>query len=200
MPIGMDVTNKSLRSEKEKEVMGRKSNFILRNESGVALVVALLMIVILSLIGLASSSTSTFEIRLSGNKRGATDAFYTAEAGAQSVMANTGNFSTAYYAGVPDPNTLAVDLRNEWIDAKLTTPSLSLPSGVSYPEAPQVTIYHTTRSTPPKASGFSAIHFEFQNYIIDSIGRDQLDAGANRPNCEIREKVVRLVPTMQGGY
>lgn len=180
--------------------MGRKSNLILRNESGVALVVALLMIVILSLIGLASSSTSTFEIRLSGNKRGATDAFYTAEAGAQSVMASTGNFSTAYYVAVPDSSSLAVELRNELIDSKLTSPSLSLPSGVSYQEAPQVTIYHTTKSTPPTASGFSAIHFEFQHYIIDSIGRDQLDASANRSNCQIREKVVRLVPTMQGGY
>ena len=180
--------------------MGRKSNLILRNESGVALVVALLMIVILSLIGLASSSSSTFEIRLSGNKRGATDAFYTAEAGAQSVMANTGNFSTSYYVAVPDSNSLAVELRNESIDSKMTSPSLSLPSGVSYHEAPQVIIYHTTRSTPPKASGFSAVHFEFQHYIIDSIGRDQLDASANRSNCQIREKVVRLVPTMQGGY
>ncbi len=200
MPIGMDGKNKSLRREKEKEDMRKKSNLVLRNESGVALVAALLMIVILSLIGLASSSTSTFEIRLSGNKRGATDAFYTAEAGAQSVMANTGNFSTGYYVAVPDSSSLAVELRNESIDSKLTSPSLSLPSGVSYPEAPQVTIYHTTRSTPPKESGFSAIHFEFQHYIIDSIGRDQLDASANRSNCQIREKVVRLVPTMQGGY
>ena len=67
--------------EKEQRVMDKKSNLILGNQSGVALVVALLMIVLLSLIGLASSSTSTFEIRLSGNKRGATDAFYTADGG-----------------------------------------------------------------------------------------------------------------------
>jgi len=179
--------------------MGKKSNLILRNESGVALVVALLMIVILSLIGLASSSTSTFEIKLSGNKRGATDAFYTADAGAQSVMANSGNFSTSYY-GSFDLNSLPVELRNELIDSRLTSPSLSLPSGVSYPEGPQVTIYHTSKSSAPKASGFSAINFLFEQYIIDSIGRDQLDASANRPNCEIREKVVRLIPTMQGGY
>ena len=198
MPKVTDVKKKSFR--KEKEVMGKKSNLILRNESGVALVVALLMIVILSLIGLASSSTSTFEIKLSGNKRGATDAFYTAEAGAQSVMANTGNFSTTYYAAVSDLNSLPVELRNELIDSRLTSPSLSLPSGVSYPEGPQVTIYHTTKSSPPIASGFSAINFEFQQYIIDSIGRDQLDVSANRSKCEIREKVVRLIPTMQGGY
>ncbi len=69
--------------EKEQRVMDKKSNLILRNESGAALVVALLMIVILSLIGIASSSNSTFEIRLSGNKRGATDAFYSADCRAE---------------------------------------------------------------------------------------------------------------------
>jgi len=210
MPKVTDVKKKSFRRKKEKAVMGKKSNLILRNESGVALVVALLMIVILSLIGLASSSTSTFEIKLSGNKRGVTDAFYTAEAGAQSVMANTGNFSTSYYADF-DLNSLPVELRNELIDHRYPgdpeNPTLeeknrmfSYPDGVFYQDAPLVTIYHTTKSSPPIASGFSAINFEFQQYIIDSIGRDQLDVSANRSNCEIREKVVRLIPTMQGGY
>jgi Tfp pilus assembly protein PilX len=61
--------------------MLKESKLILGNQSGAALVVALLMIVILSLIGIASSSNSTFEIRLSGNKRGSTDAFYTACSG-----------------------------------------------------------------------------------------------------------------------
>jgi len=198
MPKVTDVKKKSFR--KEKEVMGKKSNLILRNESGVALVVALLMIVILSLIGLASSSTSTFEIKLSGNKRGATDAFYTADGGSQSVLANLGNFSTAYYTTVSDPNTLPVELRNEGIVSKQTSPSFSSPAGISYHEAPQVTIYYTNTGNPPKALGLSAINFEFNYYIIDSVGRDQLDASANKSNCEIREKVVRLIPTMQGGY
>ena len=54
--------------EKEQRVMDKKSNLILRNESGVALVVALLMIVILSLIGsprplLRRSRSSSPEIR-----------------------------------------------------------------------------------------------------------------------------------------
>jgi len=194
--------------------MGKKSNLILRNESGVALVVALLMIVILSLIGLASSSNSTFEIRLSGNKRGATDAFYTAEAGSQSVMANIGNFSTAYYTPVdpavefdPVMHPEKTELGSENIDSRYppdpqNPPStmFSYPGGVSYQESPVVTIYHTTTTNPPKGLGFSALNFEFQNYIIDSIGRDQLDVGANKSTCQIREKVVRLVPTMQGGY
>jgi hypothetical protein len=200
LPKVINVKNKSLRREKEKEVMGKKSNLILRNESGAALVVALLMIVILSLIGLASSSTSTFEIKLSGNKRGATDAFYTADGGSQSVLANLVNFSTAYYTNVPDVSGLPVELQNEGVVSKQTSPSLSSPAGISYAKAPQVTIYYTNLGAPPKGLGFSAINFEFNYYIIDSTGKDQLDTSANRSNCEIREKVVRLIPTMQGGY
>jgi hypothetical protein len=189
--------------------MGKKLNLVLRNESGVALVVALFMIVILSLIGLASSSTSTFEIRLSGNKRGAADAFYTAEAGSQSVLANVGNFTIASYQTLtPDEKSnLPLELQNESIEERYppdpqNPPStmFSYPGGVSYQEAPVVTIYHTSITSPPKGLGFSAINFEFQNYIVDSIGRDQLDVDANKSTCQVREKLVRLVPTMQGGY
>jgi hypothetical protein len=100
-----------------------------------------------------------------------------------------------------------VELRNESIDSKYppdpqNPPStmFSYPGGVSYQEAPAVTIYHTTTAGPPRGLGFSAVHFEFQNYIIDSIGRDQLDVGINKSTCQVREKMVRLVPTMQGGY
>ena len=115
----MDIDNTSLPKirgrEKEQKAMSKKSNLILRNESGVALVVALLMIVILSLIGLASSSSSTFEIRLSGNKRGATDAFYSADAGAKSVMADITNFNTTA-ASITTANCDTNALLKAWQD------------------------------------------------------------------------------------
>jgi type IV pilus assembly protein PilX len=65
----------------------------IKDQSGVALVLALVMIVILTLIGLASTYTSTFEMKLSGNKRGTTDAFYAADSGVQVIVANVENFS-----------------------------------------------------------------------------------------------------------
>ena len=73
--------------------MSSKAHFILKDQSGVALVIALIMIVVLTLIGLASTYTSTFEMKLSGNKRGTTDAFYPADSGIQVVVANIENFS-----------------------------------------------------------------------------------------------------------
>jgi len=53
---------------------------ILRTEKGVALVIALIMLLILTFIGINAISTTTFETSLSGNERVATSAFYASEA------------------------------------------------------------------------------------------------------------------------
>jgi hypothetical protein len=63
--------------------MGRN---ILKNEQGVALVIALLMLLVLTLIGISSITSTTFEANISGNERVGTEAFYTAEAGVQEAI------------------------------------------------------------------------------------------------------------------
>jgi len=176
--------------------MKKGNHFILKNESGAALVVALLMIVILSLIGIASSSNSTFEIRLSGNKRGATDAFYTADAGLKAVMGDTANFTCP-----ENPNTPTAppaEIVSEVILGKRTATSgfnFILPAGFVFGTAPTMIIYRTNQTRVPRGLGMSALAFRYNYYIIDSIGQDQMDLSLIRSNCEIREKVVRLVPT-----
>jgi Tfp pilus assembly protein PilX len=174
--------------------MLKESKLILDNQSGAALVVALLMIVILSLIGIASSSNSTFEIRLSGQKRGSTDAFYTADGGAKAVLPDVANFNTSsgYTTSL---GTLPAELQTESIDQKNTSPTLVVPSSVSFASPPQVTIYHTTTTKIPRGLGTSAIAFHYNYYIIDSIGQDQMDLSLIRSRCEVREKIVRLIPT-----
>jgi hypothetical protein len=178
------------------KTMLKESKLILGNQSGMALVVALLMIVLLSLIGIASSSNSTFEIKLSGNKRGSTDAFYTADGGAKSVLPDIANFNTSsgYTTSL---GTLPTELQSESIDQRTMSPkpTLDVPGGVSFTSPPQVTIYHTTVTKVPRGLGTSAIAFLYNYYIIDSTGQDQMDLSLIRSSCEIREKIVRLVPT-----
>jgi Tfp pilus assembly protein PilX len=53
---------------------------ILRDKNGVALVIALIMLLILTFIGISAISTTTFETNITGNERVATDAFYASEA------------------------------------------------------------------------------------------------------------------------
>ncbi len=162
--------------------MGKKILSRLNNQSGVALVIALIMIVILTLIGLASTYTSTIEIKLSGNKRGATDAFYSADSGIQVVMANIENFDL--------PGKYVNNKYDPFTDPKNPNPTKA-----------KVTIqYDATKEGPPRGSGFSAMNFEFRHYVIDSIGYDQMDLSFVKSASEIEQKVVRLVPTLQGGY
>src|SRR4030043_731939 len=95
-----------------------KANFSLKDQSGAALVIALIIMVVLTVIALASSFTSIFEIKLSGNKRGTTDAFYTADGGVQAVLPVITNFYTSNYTIIPNSGSLPQTIRNESIDSK----------------------------------------------------------------------------------
>lgn len=62
------------------------NNRILRNQEGVILVVALLILLVITLIGISSISSTIFESNISGNERIGTTAFYAAEAILQSAI------------------------------------------------------------------------------------------------------------------
>jgi hypothetical protein len=162
--------------------MPKRTIYPLKDQSGVALVLALIMIVILTLIGLASTYTSTFEMKLSGNKRGTTDAFYAADSGVQVIVANVDNFSL--------PGKYVDNKYDPFTDPKNPNPT----------KANVLIQYDTTQEGSPRGSGFSAISFEFKHFVIDSKGQDQLDLSLVKSAAEIEQKVVRLVPTLQGGY
>jgi Tfp pilus assembly protein PilX len=53
------------------------------NERGIVLIIALMLLLVLTIIGINSISTTTFESIISGNERLANIAFYSAEAGIQ---------------------------------------------------------------------------------------------------------------------
>ena len=182
--------------------MEMKTNKLLNDRSGFALVVALMMMVVLTLLGMTAMSSSTVEMTLTGNKRGATNALYAADASAQSVLASIGNFAvddTAKYK-VVETSKLPADLRDEPIDKNYSSPSFPLPAGVTFKVAPQVNIYHLTQKTAPRGAGFSATNFGYEHLLIDAVGKDQLQAGSNGSTCQIRERVVNILPTSQGGY
>jgi Tfp pilus assembly protein PilX len=75
--------------------MNEKQDGFLKNESGAAMVIALIAMVVLTVIGLAATFTSTFEILLSGEKKRATDAFYAADSEINVIMLDYTNFDPA---------------------------------------------------------------------------------------------------------
>jgi hypothetical protein len=154
-----------------------------KNESGAALVIVLMMMIVLTLIGLASIYASTFELKLSGNKRGSTEAFYAAENGVQTVVANIENFNLSKY----DSTTNRYEPTSD-------------PQNPNPPKAKVIIEHDTTREGPPRGSGYSATNFEFERFLIRSTGQDQTEMSPTKSTCDVEEKVVRLVPTLQGGY
>ena len=148
----------------------------MRNQSGSALVIALIMMIVITLIALASSYTSIFEIKLSGNKRGSTDAFYAADTGVNEVTTNTANFNLNSYDSGTHKYSPFSDLTN-------TTPN---------PTKAQVDITHLpAQAGPPRGTGFSAYNLGYAYYQVQSNGKDQAGSGSTST---LQEEVVRLLP------
>ena len=148
----------------------------LRNQSGAALVIALIMMIVLTLIGLASTYTSIFEIKLSGNKRGTTDAFYAADSGVQIAMANIDNFDLSTYVS-QNKNLYSQDTDNP------------------NPTHAEIIIYRDTMNQGgPRGFGMGTQQVDFAHFLIESKGHDQFESSLIKSNCQIDQKVVRLIP------
>ena len=162
--------------------MKTKLLVISKDQSGVALVIALLMIVVLSLIAVSSAYRSIFEIKHSGNTRASTNAFYSADSAVQVVVTNAENFNV--------PGKYINNKYDPFKDSSNPNPTQA-----------KVTIrYDATQEGSPKGSGFSAINFEFEHFLIEATGQDQMELGLASSGCIIEEKVVKVAPTLQGGY
>ena len=80
---------------------------ILRDHSGVTLVIALMILLVLTLIGISAISTTTFETNIAGNNRLYNRAFYSSDAGVDYFFSR-GNFYISL-----TPSTGTVDSRTD---------------------------------------------------------------------------------------
>ena len=85
----------------------KKLIFRLRDKDGSALVMALMILVILTLIGIAATNTSTIEIQIAGNEKTYKEAFYKADAGVSFVVATYPLLSSS---------SISVDINNDGND------------------------------------------------------------------------------------
>jgi Tfp pilus assembly protein PilX len=162
--------------------MLKRSGIFLKDQRGVALVIALFMIIVLSLIGLASVSGSVFEIKLSGNKRGVTNAFYAADSGTQVAASNLASFDLSKY-----------DAANQY---KYSQDA----SNINPTKADIVITHDTMRSGAPRGSGMGATgSIGFMYFLVESTGQDQVESNFLKSNCTVEQEVMRIIPTMQGG-
>lgn len=157
-----------------------KKTSLLKNEKGAVLVIALIMMVVLTLIGIAGSFTSIFEIMISGHKRGSTNAFYSADSGVQVVVANIDNFNptdTAKY--------VSNQYKNPFTDPQNPNPT-NASVAISYQQS-------GCRGIPV------GIDFDCLHFMVESRGEDQVQSGPNRSTATIQQKVVRVIPLPEEG-
>ena len=149
-------------------MMNRKQDGSFRNESGVAIVIALIMMIVLTVIGLAATFTSTFEILLSGEKRRTTDAFYAADSGINVIMLKYDNFIPGRldYDPFSDPQNQNITK----VDARIN--------------------YDPNKKGPPKSYGFS---LNYAYFWIGSKGND-LTGMNSKSTCTMDQNVVRVLP------
>lgn len=158
--------------------MKKKTNF-LKDQRGAVLVIALIMMVVLTLIGIAGSFTSIFEIMISGHKRGSTNAFYSADSGVQVVVANIDNFN-------PTDTTKYVDNKYN----PFTDPNNPNPTNASV----TISYHHNGCRGIPVGTDFDCLHF-----MVESRGEDQIASGSNKSTANIQQKVVRVIPQPEEG-
>jgi len=132
---------------------------VLRNryENGSITVIALMMLVVLTLIGIAVTRTSTTDIRIAGNLVPYKQDFYVAEGGLHREAAELGRGNYP----VPDieiPVTLATHM-----DMGLPGPAHEV-LGIPY----EFSVDYLGYFKPP--AGFSIIHFSRYDYLVDVKG------------------------------
>ncbi len=152
--------------------MASKTNTILKKQSGTALVVALIMMVVITLIALASSYTSIFEIGISGNKRGKTNAFFVADGCINELASSPATFDLTNFTHVLIANTTS----------KYDSPTTSCGSGSI--------IAFLNQSGAPRGGGWGT-GSAYAYFELNCTGNDTAGSAAI---ARMEENVMRLLP------
>lgn len=82
---------------------------VLRDDQGVSLVVALLILLVLTILGISAINTTTFETNIAGNERLYNNAFYAADSGVDYFYGTISTYLTMYInnpgATIPQVNS-----------------------------------------------------------------------------------------------
>jgi len=165
--------------------MATKINTILRNQSGAALVIALIMIVVITLIALASSYTSIFEMKISGNIRGLTNAFYAADAGINAITAQPSSF--------PLISNTGASLNYPFQNANVQNPA-------NIPSSNASITYYKNLEGPPRGGGYSAVNVSYAYFLVQCTGSDSAVTGVSAVNgakVTLYEDVMQIIPIAQ---
>ena len=151
----------------------------INSERGFALVTSLLILAVMTIIGIAATTTSTIELKIAGNENQYTRTFYNNEGVLINTMETPGTWLTtdfltaletaASYSSISNDTTAeirCIESTNTPIP-ELSTGANNLPAQLH-------------RDSPPSGSGYSMKHFEVHRYGITTTsasGNTQIQTG-----------------------
>ena len=144
-----------------------------QNQSGFALLVALLMLLILTIIGISGMGDSILDLRMTGNIQSLYDSMQQADSGVTAVMSQRNTLFT----GIDRSDIFASGGSNALKD--YIQPTVN------------VDYLYEDQSTSRQAAGFSQQNFSDEYYIVDSAHSDS----ATGANTHVYQGVIRkLLP------
>ncbi|MBW2643127.1 MAG: pilus assembly PilX N-terminal domain-containing protein [Deltaproteobacteria bacterium] len=149
-----------------------KEKYLPENEKGSITVLAVVLLMLLTLLGIAATTTSSIEVRIAGNELRHKLAFYSAEAakgwviwnpdlyGSQNITSGTKhlfpNYTDPY---VPDTSNLS---EPNFPDPKALNPSTNQSFNGS--------VEYRSSEDPPRGSGYEASEYRAHRYIMTCNG------------------------------
>jgi hypothetical protein len=154
----------------------------INNEEGNVLVVALFVLILLTIIGIAATDNTSVELKISANDKFHKIAFYAAEA-ARSYVAGT--------TGLYGPDNILVGLDHYFpndTDPYVANTSDPSPEFTLAPDQSfKGTVTYRSASPPPRGSGYAVGQFRAHNYDIASTG-----AGPRNAESQIQAGFYRI--------
>jgi len=159
----------------------------LDNERGIALIVAISLLAVMSILGVMLLSASTSEIQLSGNFRNTQEAFYAADRAVEYATQGVAQGETTVDL-YNDSDASAVPHRN-----RVTVGLTGLePSAVSTADD-RNSVTYIGSGPPPLGGGSDAGDFVAHNYAISVVGVSPTSS-ANPSRSTLRAQVAKIVP------
>ncbi len=155
------------------------------DERGMALIIAVSLMAIMSLLGAILLSVTTSDTQLSGNYRNQYEAFYAAERAVEySIRTVIGTGAVDLYEDTDDAGVLHRD------QIAVGNSGLEDTSGST---DDRNTIVYVGTGTPPKGIGTDANLFEAKNYVVTAVGVSPM--GSLHPSrAVVRSMAAKIVP------
>ncbi len=149
----------------KRKIMTTTQKETINSESGFALVTALIILSVLTLIGIAANTTSTTELQIAGNERQYLETFYNTEGILINTMETSNIWLTTGFLTTGETTaSYSAASKNTTVEIRCIESTNTPVSGLGDDANDFPVLPH--KDTPPSKSGYGMKSFEVRRYVI----------------------------------